>query len=780
MTAIAFGTKSATLARLRPRVGKARILPLVAFSVERWWNEPEAVLDEIRAKSWAKQRLIVRSSARAEDRPGSSLAGHFRSCADVAPDRLAEAIQQVIASYGPATGERDEVLVQPMLSDVGVSGVAFSQDPSGGGPYLVVNYDETGDTSAVTGGRTDQLKVLVHCRLSDHAPPAPFDAVLELMCELEALFDCGSLDIEFAFDRAGVLYLLQARPLAVATGQRLGAERQRHLLARLAQKIERGSGPHPYLHGRRTVYGIMPDWNPAEIIGIRPRPLALSLYRRLVTDSIWAYQRHNYGYRNLRSFPLMLSFLGQPYIDVRVSFNSFVPSDVSAELAERLVDHYVERLLAKPSLHDKVEFEIVLSCYTLDLPQRLADLRREGFSGSDCETLAQSLRRLTNRIAHPADGLWVQDLDKVRTLDERREAVLAAGLDRVAQIYWLLEDCKRYGTLPFAGLARAGFVAVQMLRSLVAVGAIEPAQLALFMAGLDTVTRRMGQDLHRLRRDAFFARYGHLRPGMYDILSPRYDEAPERYFDWERLSERPPAEPSPESFALTLEQMRRIAKLLVEHGLEMDVVSLFDFIRSSIQGRELAKFSFSRSLSDALSLIAELGAEHGLSREDMAFADIDVIEALHIGCEPPAEVLRRSISQGRAAYAVTRQVLLPPLIASAQQVWSFHAPPSEPNFITRKSAEGRVVPIDGARTASDLDGAILVIPNADPGFDWIFSQGIAGFITAYGGVNSHMAIRASELGLPAVIGAGKSRYDVWQRARHLRLDCANCLVQVVA
>ena len=28
------------------------------------------------------------------------------------------------------------------------------------------------------------------------------------------------------------------------------------------------------------------------------------------------------------------------------------------------------------------------------------------------------------------------------------------------KIYWLLEYCKRYGTLPFAGLARAGFIAV--------------------------------------------------------------------------------------------------------------------------------------------------------------------------------------------------------------------------------------------------------------------------------------------------------------------------------
>ena len=132
----------------------------------------------------------------------------------------------------------------------------------------------------------------------------------------------------------------------------------------------------------------MPDWNPAEIIGIKPRPLALSLYRELVTDAIWAYQRDNYGYKNLRSFPLLVSLHGLPYIDVRVSFNSFVPRDTKSDFAERLVNYYVNRLLTQPNLHDKVEFEIIFSCYTLDLPERLSVLGDYGFSGDDIASLA--------------------------------------------------------------------------------------------------------------------------------------------------------------------------------------------------------------------------------------------------------------------------------------------------------------------------------------------------------------------------------------------------------
>ena len=45
----------------------------------------------------------------------------------------------------------------------------------------------------------------------------------------------------------------------------------------------------------------MPDWNPAEMIGIKPNYLALSLYRTLITDDIWSKSRSNMGYKNLEN-----------------------------------------------------------------------------------------------------------------------------------------------------------------------------------------------------------------------------------------------------------------------------------------------------------------------------------------------------------------------------------------------------------------------------------------------------------------------------------------------
>ena len=134
-----------------------------------------------------------------------------------------------------------------------------------------------------------------------------------------------------------------------------------------------------------------------------------------------------------------------------------------------------------------------------------------------------------------------------------------AKIDKISRIYWLLEDCKRYGTLPFAGLARAGFIAVQLLQSFVAVGVLSPEEHATFMASVDTVGSRIGHDFSHKTKAEFLARYGHLRPGTYDILSPRYDEAPDLYFDWTGARADSAGQPR---FALSIEQLRHIEKLL--------------------------------------------------------------------------------------------------------------------------------------------------------------------------------------------------------------------------
>lgn len=766
-----FSSKAGTLSGLRGVLKCARIAPLHIFTVAEWQLNRSACIGGI-ADTLGTGPWIVRSSCGREDGVLSSNAGAFLSVPDVDLAGLEVAVGQVIDSYGDAQ-PTDEVLIQPMLSRVVRSGVAFSHDPNTCAPYRVVNWSEGGNTAAVTGGIGGRVWQQA---ASAVVPPSPtFAPITALLDELLGLFGDVPLDCEFAVTRepeGEVLWLLQVRPL-ILSGAPEHEDVQAARLQSIQRKVARGMQPHPFLMGRRTVYGVMPDWNPAEIVGIRPKPLALSLYRELITDAIWAYQRHNYGYRNLRSFPLMPHFFGLPYIDVRLSFNSFIPADLDEGLAGRLVDHYIDRLLTEPTLHDKVEFEIVFSCYTLDLPQRLERLAEAGFSKAEREAIADSLRKLTNRIVHPKEGLWRGDAAKVDTLNARREELLASSADPLERIYWLLEDAKRYGTLPFAGLARAGFVAVQMLKSLMAVGVFSQEDYDAFIGGVSTVSGQLARDRSTLDKVTFLGRYGHLRPGTYDILSSRYDEAPELYFDWEQ---RPPAPEPIKPFAVTLPQMREVVKLLEAHGLQPDPVGLFDFMQAGIELRELSKFHFTRNLSDALALINEVGGQYGFSREELAYCDIAAFKELHVAAADPKDVILRSIEQGKVRHAETMKISLPPLIAKPEDVWAFEWPETAPNFITQKQV---TAPATGCDSRERLAGAIVCIPNADPGFDWLFAYPIAGLITAWGGANSHMAIRAGELGLPAVIGAGEVNFQRWSLAHRLHVDCAGRRVEVV-
>lgn len=766
-------SKAGALSHLRDALTTAQIAPMVTVDWSTWKHygvQALTSLDKNLPPPW-----IVRSSCTKEDDVASSQAGHYLSILHVSQPDLAESVERVFASYAPSE-DADEVLIQSMLRDVVRSGVAFSHCPNTCSPYRVINWTDGDSTTIVTSGEGGRTWQGAAARALDLAPDH-LKSVVALLNELLVFFDGMPIDCEYAITRdesgADCLWLLQVRPL-ILPRLPMPVISQTRLLSRIESKVARSMVPHPFLLGCRTIYGVMPDWNPAEIIGVRPKPLAMTLYRDLVTNTIWSQQRNNYGYRSLSSFPLMPHFCGLPYIDVRLSMNSFIPAALDDPLADRLVNYYIQTLLARPVLHDKVEFEIVFSCYTFDLKERFLRLKSAGFSECEQAQLANSLRVLTQRVFDPSEGLWRSDAQKLTVLCNRRERLYASTTDDLERIYWLLEDGRCFGSLPFAGLARAGFIAVEILRSLVAVDVLSSRDVDAFLGSLSTVNRQLVRDRAILDKASFLQRYGHLRPGTYDILTSRYDEAPERYFDW---SFEPVSPPPEEAFSLTPSQIHEIGSLLRHHDLHINVMSLFEFMRRSIELREMAKFEFSRNLSDALHLIGRVGEELGFERESMAYCDVAALKELHLVACDAKDLISRSIDQGRNLHNETMALALPPIIAQPSDVWAFEWPDTEPNYITTHVV---TAPVVGSTDRALLAGAIVCIPSADPGYDWLFSYPIAGLITAWGGVNSHMAIRAGELGLPAIIGAGENLFRRLSAASRIHIDCAGRRVEIVS
>jgi phosphohistidine swiveling domain-containing protein len=759
-----FSTKANTLNALSACVSKSSILPQITFKVGELLSRPEEIKERILAE--LSGPFIVRSSALNEDTESASLAGQYLSLLNVSPNDILDAAQKVCASFNN-TNPDNQILVQPMLLNIVMSGVLFTVDPNTGGNYFVINYDEcTGSSESITSGKMADSSTcyIFHGKKCGNYR---LDSLAEAAAELMELFNRNNIDIEFAFTTDETLYILQARPL-VLKKEIADIEKQHEALARAHSFISRGMGIHPYAQGKRTIYGVMSDWNPAEMIGIRPKPLASSLYRKLITDRQWAYQRNEYGYKNLRSFPLMVEFCGLPYIDIRISFNSFIPGDIDDQLSDKLANYYLDSLANDPDKHDKVEFEIVFSCNTFDLQKRLGVLSSHGFTQQEIDTLRNSLCNLTNNIINITDGLWIIDTKKIDILDKRREIVISSDMDDISKIYWLIEDCSRYGTLPFAGLARAGFIAVQLLKSLVSIGILSERDYQNYMGSLKTISSEMSSDWQELSQPAFLRKYGHLRPGTYDITSNRYDMAPEMYLgsqinDASTISREP--------FALSLEQYAAIQNEMKNQGLHGDVLALFKFIKAGIEGREYSKFVFTKSLSYMLELFAKLGETYGFSREDMAYMDYFLVEKIYSSTTDIKSFFADAIQEGKKRHAETLTFTMPPVILNPDDIYAFHMPTSIPNYITLGEVAGEVCSKDLCK--DNISGKILLIKAADPGFDWIFSCNIKGFVTAYGGANSHMAIRAGELGIPAAIGVGEKVFERLSNAKKLRIDCAN-------
>ena len=261
-----FSTKAGTLNLLQDRIKGAKIAPLVFFNVEKWSNDNEKCIQIVRNEI-KEETLIVRSSCKREDGAEASNAGAFLSILNVNAGDLNNSINKVIQSYGDIC-LGDEILIQPMLNNVVYSGVAFSHDPNTCSPYRIVTWSKGENTEAVTGGHGGET--WQQAALSKVQPPKHLIPVIGLIEELLDIFNNDPIDCEFAITRENgkdVLWLLQVRPLLLAKESESNHD-QFVRLECIQDKVESGMGSSPFLMGKRTVYGVMPDWNPAASIVI--------------------------------------------------------------------------------------------------------------------------------------------------------------------------------------------------------------------------------------------------------------------------------------------------------------------------------------------------------------------------------------------------------------------------------------------------------------------------------------------------------------------------------
>lgn len=200
------GTKAETLQKLYKKLENAEVLPQFCFTVGEWIEDRECILRSFEELEW-KESVAVRSSSLLEDTLTESRAGQYESVLNVCGRvGFEHAVERVIASYGEDEPS-NQILVQPMLKNIRLCGVAFTMDPNTCGNYYVINYDNSGSTSGITSGNSAedvlyyQFKEKKSCGGSSE-----IQKVCEALRELEEFFGQENLDVEFAMGGGTSLY----------------------------------------------------------------------------------------------------------------------------------------------------------------------------------------------------------------------------------------------------------------------------------------------------------------------------------------------------------------------------------------------------------------------------------------------------------------------------------------------------------------------------------------------------------------------------------------------
>lgn len=772
-------TKADTLLALRERLKQCRIEPITVVTAGEYNRNRAAILENIR-KKYAGRKIVVRSSASNEDSLRSSNAGHYDSNLNIPsddPEEVSKAILRTLDSYrrDGLTGEREQILIQAQTENVTASGVVFTRDLQRNRPYYLVNYDDNGSTDSVTSGSGGK-SLWISRDLWDI--PAPWTALIGAVREIERVLDGMILDIEFAVTRSGEVVVFQIRPLAA--NYRFSKEFDDKAFFRYKRQVKESVRSQPGgVDGQTMLFSDMAFWNPSEIIGTHPHELDYSLYREIITKRAWNEGLVPMGYRRVNR-ELMVRFSGKPYISIDYSFLSLIPSAVSQELAEKLVAYYKRKLQRDLTTHDKIEFEIVYSCYDFSTGKKLDGLTDENFYLEECEELKATLHHLTHQGIRDYFTVLKKDKEALASLNYLRrdiEGKLRCQEDNTSALlrYFtaLLDKLKRHGTPQFSRQARYAFIARSLCRSLVEEGYVTQREMDAFMLSIETVATRFARDMDRyldgeLSRDAFCEQYGHLRSGTYDIRADRYDQISfQPRHGQRRAMEKTAASPAdlPEE---PLEQG------LADIGFgDITPRELMRFLRTAFEQREEFKFEFTKTLSLALEILRMAGRNLDIPAKDLSYLQVsDILAAEYYGSDQELAVFWRALIQQRRQQRNAELLVMPDVVTGAEDIDLVYMWEARPNFITEQEATGETASPEGMGTMA-LTGKIVLLEKADPGFDWIFAQEIAGLITCYGGAASHMAIRCAEFGIPAAIGCGKRIYAHVSGLQRVTLDAKN-------
>lgn len=721
-------------------------------------------------------KLVIRSSSKSEDQNNESNAGKYESIlnVDINHIEIRSAIEMVFASYDDIN-DSDHLIIQRMTTNSDTSGVVFTRELNTNNPYYIINYSKGNDTSTITSGKDGSTDLIYRFAII----PDRWRTLIDAVKEIEDIFESKPLDIEFSLQN-GVAIIHQVRPMVFSSRTDISYDSIIRLHLTMIEKYNEISDKGSW------ILSDMAFWNPAEIIGINPKPLAYSLYSKIITDKSWNTGISEIGYSKVDNI-LMHQLGNKPLIDVISSFEALTPATIGIEIRNKLIDYYIDKISNEPYLHDKIEFNLVFNCLNFNSMEMLANLPIDILSDPEKEALYCSLKKFTFTI--------INDFDKWVSIDDEIKNEILNDLDSLeieyknSDVFYLshlildfVDKIKNSIAVAFSREARYAFIAKNIVDSMEGKNDISSTELSDFYESLRSITRDYRAYSNKVKTneisyDDFLNFYGHLRSGTYDITTMPYSELDrvsvisdnQTPFVYSNLEEATVSDKVINSLITNIS--------ILFGGIDENKVR--NFIYDAIPRREEFKFYYSKALSFVIEMIAFLGEKLSFNREEMQYLSLDDISMFNrFNSNIEFRSYLNMILNGRRdIYKQNLYILVPDIVFSENDLSFFSLLNSKPNFVNREVVSGNVAHLNSMSNLN-IDNKIIVIENADPGFDWIFNHNIIGLITKYGGVASHMAIRCSELRIPAAIGVGLKLFNTIKDDSIVTIDGLNQRLEV--
>lgn len=691
--------------------------------IETWWNEQH------------QAPLAVRSSAFGEDSEEMSFAGQNQTFLNVKTFAdLKKAIKACFQSIdreasqsyrqffmGNKTDVPMNVVLQVMVN-AQYAGVYFTVNPTKAEDGAVLEYIE-GLGEALVSGQVNPFRVFKKSENSDGpVGRSLIDQVFSMAEVVEHELE-QKIDMEWAIDYAFHVYLLQARPITAIRSE----TKQKHLLEAELARIKNQFSNETWWDGQTF----------AEWTG-QPTRLTYEVWKRaFAPGGAFDNSLHELGYLGFhdRAFSPHESILDRLYGRAYVNMSKMVPLYFGP--IPYIINPY-------PRPHLKFEWNKVSSIGLLKTPSSIWRMLKVGWNMSAnrrswIEKSRKELSDFKHKMQRPQNGLLYSSWKTEDVLNLWQKEI--SNFSKIS-LKW---------PLVLVVLVEATHQSLRaILKSIVGADKVEEYMQRWIGAGLQTATYEMNRYFSRaqeepLKREFFFSRFGHRGPGELELSHPRWEELGDNAFGPARNTS------SVAHTEINIEDEIRQLKSFKESV----VLEEWKLLKELLELREQWKMEILRPYAHIRYATMELGKRLELG-PDIFNLTVEEVENLLSGTSD-IKVAKQLIKNRKEENEAYRDIYLPDVLLHGELEKHLKEDDQSTDkmrgiALSNGMVKGqvRVVndPID-VDFSTWPDDAILVAPATDPGWTALLTRS-RGVIVERGGVLSHCAIVAREMGLPAI------------------------------